>query len=302
MKVLPSLNKLVFFLAFPIAPCFAQDDSLTNKSPKEVRMQISAGNFDLRDSPVNLEDWKKLASNSIFLKDDLTKYKQDNNYITDLKPFFNLNFYINTTIKSDPSKGGGWIRTGLSFGQVNLFDFRLEEKIITPFDTLSSTLNSLEIYVDSVQENELKMHYTSSVVQAEIAYIFKTKEVARWGFYGGAGVGIGYAFNNYVSLTDVRKNYFEYQLSTGETFSDESRSDENYSLNVEEFRLKSSFVVSAFLPVGVTFRVGKKSAFLRKLTLSFEYQAGVQMRRVPELENFVNSYGISQIGLIVKLD
>ena len=292
----------MLFRSFPVATCFAQDDSLANKSPKEVRMQVSVGNFELNDSPVSLEDWKKLASSSTFLKKDFSKFSIDNNYITDLKPFFNLNFYINTTKKSDPSKGGGWIRTGLSFGQVNLFDFRLEKKVTTPFDTLSSTLNNLEIYVDSVQVNELKMHYTSSVVQAEIAYIFKTKEAARWGLYGGAGVGIGYAFNNYVTLTDVRKNYFEYHLSNGESFSDESKKHENYFLNVEEFRLKSSFIVSAFLPVGVTFRVGKKSAFLRKLTLSFEYQAGVQMRRVPELQNFVNSYGISQIGLIVKLD
>ena len=302
MKVLSNLLALFLVFSFPVAPCFAQGDSLNNKSPKEIRMQVSVGNFELNGSPVSLEDWKKLASSSTFLKEDFSKFSQDKNYITDLKPFFNLNFYINTTQINNPNKGGGWIKTGLSFGQLNLFDYRLEKKIITPFDTLSSTLNSLEIYVDSIQEDELRMHYTSSVVQAEIGYIFRTKEASRWGLYGGAGVGIGYTFNNYVSLTKENKKYFEYRLSNGENFSDESRNHENQSLNFEEFRLKSSFIVSAFLPVGVTFRVGKKSAFLRKLTLSFEYQAGVQMRRIPELENFVNPYGLSQIGLIVNLD
>ncbi len=302
MKVLSRLSKLVLLVALPIIPCFAQEDSLANKSAKEFRMQVSFGNFELNGSPTTLDDWKKLAPNSHFLKNDFLKYSKDENYVFDLKPIFNLNFYINTSQKREHTKGGGWIRTGLSFGQVNLLDFRLEKKVVTPIDTLSSNLNNLEIYVDSVDVNELKMHYTSSVIQAEIAYIFKTKESARWGIYGGAGVGIGYAFNNYVSLTEEKKKYFEYQVSNGETYSDEYKMDNNYSFNVEEFRLKSSFIVSAFLPVGVTFRVGKNSAFLRKLTLSLEYQAGIQMRRVPELESFVNSYGIAQIGLIVNLD
>ena len=98
MKVISSLNKLVLFLVFPIAPCFAQVDSLANKSPKEVRMQVSVGNFELNDSPVGLEDWKKLASSSLFLKGDFSKYRQDINYITDFKPFL-ISIFISIQLK-----------------------------------------------------------------------------------------------------------------------------------------------------------------------------------------------------------
>lgn len=282
--------------------CFGQEDSLKFTPRSIERVQLSVGTRQLNEIPTNLSDWNKLAPKSKFLNQDFSGYDQGVGYGITEDVIANVNLYISPHGKRDETKGSGCFRFGCSLTTSDLFSYFLSSSSITRIDTLTSSNSGLEIYMDSVQENRFNMSYSSSSLQGELAYLYRTKESARWGFFGGVGVSIGFSFNNVVSISKSVESFEIFNFSTGGYYAGNYGSYNIYNFQNESFRLKSGVVCAAYLPLGVTFRVGKKNAFLRKLQVSYEFRPGIEVRQIPELETIVNSYGYSQLGIMVKIN
>jgi hypothetical protein len=143
------------------------------------------------------------------------------------------------------------------------------------------------------------MEYESQNFRIDGSLIFRTNPSARWSIYAGAGFDIGVSFNNTTNI--------EHAKFTSKEASDEDvyyylydyYEDADYEN--ESFRNKTGFGATAYIPMGVDFRIANKNTFFRRLHLFLEFRPGLSMYSVPELDFFAASSMKTSFGLQVDV-
>jgi hypothetical protein len=169
----------------------------------------------------------------------------------------------------------------------------------TPFDTLQSAQTGEVYLVDSIQSNYYNMNYWSQQLRFDGSLIFRTNPEARLSLFSGIGLTAGMSI---MAMTDVYSST-TFQMETelpGGSSSSIQTDNENNTYVLESFRNATNFGASAYVPMGIDFRVGKKNEFLKRLFLNYEFRPGVNVTSIPELGTFTNVMTQHNFGIRVS--
>lgn len=247
-----------------------------------------------------LNDFQALASQSQLLQNDLSGFSSLIDYYgisgnTMVSALLGLQFSNKekTSLKANPL-----LRLGITYFSSNTISGGLSKHQSQPYDTLTSSQTGQTIYLDSVQNEYYNMNYSYEQVRIEGSLIFRTNPQARLSIYGGVGLSAGLSVNARTDIyhsTDAsvqqsnNGNYYSYYSYYGTG---------NYE--TESIRNKTNLGVSAFIPLGIDLRLGKKREFWKRLHLFYEMKPGINITSIPELHTIANTNLQQGFGLRVS--
>ncbi|MDI1355838.1 MAG: hypothetical protein PSX36_13025 [bacterium] len=296
MKTINKLAGIVSFL-FACTPLLAQEQPTVQPTPtKRIVVNdffIQSGMFATQQGLATAVDFRKLAPQSALLKSDLSTYN------TAAYPSFHANTMLSVLLglqfldkEKKAYKANPLLRLGFSYMKASALSADLTKTFTKPFDTLISSHNNPPTYVDSSTTRTYNMNYSSEQIRLDASLLFRSNPEARWSLFTGFGVTLGASLN---AKTDISYNVYQSTSNentstsysgSGNGFGYSFYYNENTSSDVyktESFRNSNNVGVSAYIPLGVDFRIGKKRPFWKMSHLFLESRPGLNWTSIPEL-------------------
>lgn len=189
------------------------------------------------------------------------------------------------------------IRAGISAQGVSASIYNTSSSMTTRVDTLvSSSTGNIYGFVDSIRQNFTYGSYNSTAVKADFAYLGYTDISKRISFYSGIGASFGITIAPRTQVQSHAWNSERITDTTGNFISSQSFSN-GFDVNRESYRNKMGYLATAYVPLGIDFRLGKKNEFMKQMHLFFELRPTVSALNIPEIRTFVypslqNSIGV----------
>lgn len=238
----------------------------------------------------SLEDFRKLAPNSILLKEDLPSYNSFG-YYNGRGNFSSVQ--LGLTFKNHPN---ALLRVGLSNMGVSGLQKSYSKQDHFPYDTLTSSATGEQTFIDSVSSQSYFMNHSSRQIRLDAAFIFRTDASARWSLFAGIGASLGVNYNATTYISYYRNNYINNQ--NGNSYY--NGYSNNGSEKTETFTTKNYLTTTAFIPMGVDFRIGKNQAFWKRLHLYYEIKPSISMTQIPALRTITTVNMTQALGLKVS--
>lgn len=269
--------------------------SNSNAQEKTPRVRISefhlqAGFQYYPAENTSLEDFQKLAPNSILLKEDLPSHNSIG-YYNGRGNFSSVQ--LGLTFKNHPN---ALLRVGISNMGVSGLQNRFEKQTYFPYDTLTSSLTGEQTFIDSVSSQSYFMNHSSRQIRLDAALIFRTDASARWSLFAGIGASLGVNYNATTYISYYRNNYINNQNGNDHYYSYSN----NGSEKTESFTAKNYLTTTAYVPMGVDFRIGKNQAFWKRLHLYYEIKPSISMTQIPALRTITTVNMTQALGLKVS--
>ena len=269
--------------------------SNSNAQEKTPRVRISE--FHLQTGfqyypaeTTSLEDFRKLAPNSILLKEDLPSYNSFG-YYNGRGNFSSVQ--LGLTFKNHPN---ALLRVGLSNMGVSGLQNSYSKQEYFPYDTLTSSLTGEQTFIDSVSSQSYFMNHSSRQIRLDAALIFRTDASARWSLFAGIGASLGVNYNATTYISYYTNNYINNQ--NGNSYY--NGYSNNGSEKTETFTTKNYLTTTAYIPMGVDFRIGKNQAFWKRLHLYYEIKPSISMTQIPALRTITTVNMTQALGLKVS--
>jgi hypothetical protein len=246
---------------------------------------IYAGINTTEASYSSLEDFRQLAPGSMILRRDFSDHMASNGLSLYTNSMFAMNIGVRFANKERNDYRKPQLRIGFSyFSQPTLSNnyYRVETK---PYDTLSSTQTGQAIYIDSVITSSYSMEYSTRQLRLDASLVFRANPQGRFSLYSGIGFTAGWAIQANTHISHVTGKGV--QSSAPGSYS--SGNTSQYEFSSENFINQSGFGCSAFIPLGIDLRVGKKREFLKMLHLFYEVRPQIDVTRIPELRTVTNA-------------
>lgn len=248
---------------------------------------------------IGLDQWRKLAPNSDLLSQDLSGYRGDFRGSRDRAQAMGLAMSIGLRLggPSRTSRWGSYLRAGFTYQshEGNNLDLRMDTR--TPYDTLTSTQTGQVTYVDSLMIQRYHMSHRYEQVALDASLIFMKEYPRRWSLYGGVGLQLGLSMAGRVQVDHTVEHLIDPSLVSGQSGSP-NRDQER---ETEEFTTKSDVCMALYVPLGVSYRLGRKSLFWRAMNLTYELRPTLAFGGVPELSAGARAGLGSYFGLRVDL-
>ena len=242
----------------------------------------------------SLADFQKLAPNSILLTKDLSSYSKGtglNNGMghhggtmqNNSSPTFTLmaGFKFRNVEHAALRIGVGYT-SGTNFSS----DYNLETTSI--YDTLTSTKTGQKIYAQATNRDRYSMKNSYEQLRLDVSYLLKAKLGRRFSFYTGLGATAGISFNN--TTTIQHTNYILY----------DGYKDNSITTGTESFQNKNAGAFSAYIPLGLNFRLGHRREFFKHLSIFAESRPAVNFIHIPELKTYTFVSIQNGVGLRIK--
>lgn len=269
--------------------------SNSNAQEKTPRVRISE--FHLQTGfqyypaqTTSLEDFQKLAPNSVLLKEDLPSYNSFG-YYNGRGNFSSVQ--LGLTFKNHPN---ALLRVGLSNMGVSGLQKSYSKQDHFPYDTLTSSATGEQTFIDSVSSQSYFMNHSSRQIRLDAALIFRTDASARWSLFAGIGASLGVNYNATTYISYYRNNYINNQ--NGNSYY--NGYSNNGSEKTETFTTKNYLTTTAYIPMGVDFRIGKNQAFWKRLHLYYEIKPSISMTQIPALRTITTVNMTQALGLKVS--
>lgn len=245
-----------------------------------------------------LNDFKALAPESELLKQEMLiinknqgySYMSNNNF--SVLVGFQFSDKDRNDYRPDPL-----LRLGLTYSSGSSLSSYNYGDIRSPFDTLTSSLTGEETYIDSIYAEYYSMNYESQQIQVNASMIFRTDPEERWSIFSGIGFTAGVSINANTSIHYSSEEWKEV-IQNNTAYSNNNYQRRNTVENeFEFFTNKTNYGFSAYIPLGVDFRIGNKKEFWKKTHLFYEVQPTLSFNTIPELEtmnkvNFRHGFGV----------
>jgi hypothetical protein len=285
-----------------MAPANAQDTSRQRRGLSDLYIQN--GIIVSRSMTVDINDFRQLAPGSEILKNNFNGYSPYNNYDVIYNDHnVDAGFAFTALLAKDLcnrrtgiSNPNRQLRIGVTYISQTGFSNTLRKESHHIYDTVSTPQGNL--YYDSVETKTLHMKYGSEQLRLDVSFIFKTDANARWSLYGGIGLSTGMSLNSFIQIDQQTSNYIQ---TRGALIGFGYLNQGSYNSQVETFRMKSNYGVTAYVPLGVDFRMGRKKPFWKRLHLYMEMRPGVSMLTVQGLPSFTTGQMHNAFGLRVRL-
>lgn len=258
---------------------------------------ITASGWNEVATNTGLSDFKLLAPRSVLLNKDFTNFNFSGGKYYSSESLFSMLVGINFfNYEKKAPRTNPLLRLGVSYVSGTMLSGNISKDYRVPFDTLSSSHGSSSIYVDSVFGNQLGMYYSSEQLRLDASLIFRSKPEARWSLFAGFGVSTGISLNAHTEITNYQMKGVEMTDNSG----GENTSFRNASSNVsfsERFENDMNFGFSAYVPMGVDFRIGKKHDFWKQIHLFYEMRPNITFTNIPELKMYSSAFVQQGLGL-----
>jgi hypothetical protein len=273
------MKKLTFYFFLASTALVAQEKSGCLQL-SEAQVMIGS-NLSIVET-FSLSDFNKLAPGSSILAKDYTGFSSD--YYTGTYTNPSYTGLLGFTFKNKPNP---LLRLGLGYSTRTLGTGSSSRYDSFHYDTLTSTQTGEQIFLDSTHLQNMYGGYQSSYLSLDASLIFRTKPAARWSIYGGIGVNVGMAFNNYVDIHFLDEHYAP----------NTNYSQSNWTHEHERFNQKTHVASTVYIPMGLDFRLGKKREFLNRLHLFVETRPSMTITAIPSLKTQLTPNITSSLGL-----
>lgn len=273
------MKKLTFCFFFVSTALVAQEKSC-NIQITEAQVLLGTNMYTVET--MSLNDFKSLAPNSSILAKDYSGFSQS--LYTSTYGSSSYTGLLGLTFKNKPNP---LLRLGLGYSTRTLGTGSSSRYESFHYDTLTSGQTGQQIFLDSTHSQYMYGAYQSTYLSLDASLIFRTKPAARWSIYGGVGLNFGMAFNSFLDVSFDDEHY----ASSG------NYDQSNWSHEQERFAQKSHVASTIYIPMGLDFRLGKKSEFLNRLHLFLETRPSMTITSIPSLKtqltpNITSSFGL----------
>ena len=250
----------------------------------------SAANMSQNGS-ATLADFKTLAPQSILLNNDFSTYSAGKSFNSAHSNLFSM--MVGFKCQSKPNSS---LRLGITYISGTSLGTSFNKETSSVYDTLTSSQTGQTYYLDSVTRKTYSMNYSYQQIRLDASYLFRTNPEERWSLYTGIGASFGLSFNNTTQI-DYRS------FSHGSSFTDQSGSNGSNNTKdtqTESFQNKSTYGFTAYVPMGVDFRIGKKREFWKKIHLFYEVRPALNFSNIPELRSMTNVSVQNGMGVKIR--
>jgi hypothetical protein len=282
---------------------FGQENPPTTLKRISVKgFYVQSGFFIEQNTNATLTDFKTLAPQSILLNKNMTDFSQSYGFSVTGNSMFSVLLGLQfsdkqkTTYKKNPL-----VRLGISYFSGTTLTGGSYKSMRKPFDTLTSAQSGQITFIDSVTSKSYNMNYSSKQLRFDGSVIFRTRPEARWSLFTGIGITAGISFN---ATTNIDYSTFvgtETRNSNNNAFSSYNYSNSGDS-KTEIFRNKNSIGASTYIPLGIDFRIGRKSEFWKQAHLFYELRPSINVTSIPELRTITNAGLQHGLGLRISWD
>lgn len=266
------------------------EDSINRIKISDIYIQ--GGMYSQKTDSASFNDFRVLAPISELLNKDFSEFEYRGRYYRQLNGTFSIILGINIPDKKhSKNKINTRVRMGFTYlSGMRLFG-NLYKREVKPYDTLTSSQTGELTYIDSVIQKSYNIEYSMQQIYYDASIIFRTNPKYLITLYTGLGISAGFSFNSktnivYSESRDTRErdtthnyNYHFY--------------DRNFSDNIhnETYSNKNSYSLSAYIPIGLDYRLAKKNRFWKKVQLCGEIRPGINLTNIPEL------YKLKKVGV-----
>lgn len=281
------IQKLLLGIVTLCATNFGIAQEENSKSISITDVQLFSGMNIYPISSLSLDEMKAFAPNSTILAKDYSGFNSANYHSIYSNQSFSALLGIN--FKNKPKRQ---LRVGLNYLSKTNFTGSAGREDTYPYDTLTSSQTGQQYFLDSSYSKHVRMQQEMEQLSLDASLIFRTDAEARWSFYGGFGLMLGYSFN-------ATTNIYYSEWSSESNYSGENNGN-NLNYEHEQFRNKNFLITSAYLPLGVNFRIGKDREFWKRVHFFYEMRPTVTVADMPEW-NTLTQFSFTQgLGLKIK--
>lgn len=238
----------------------------------------------------SFNDFRKLAPESELLQNDMSIINQNQGYSYVGNGNFSVLLGLQFSDKNRKAyRPNPLLRIGLTYSsgsRISSFNYGEDRN---PFDTLTSSKTGNETYIDSVYTERYSMNYNSEQILVNASLIFRTDPDARWSLFSGIGFTAGVSINSSTGIHYHSEDWKEEIHNNNQFTANAQPRDINIIEDkFETFENKTNYGFSAYIPIGVDFRIGNKREFWKKTHLFYEVQPSLNVYTIPELGTFNN--------------
>ena len=252
----------------------------------------------------SFNDFRTLAPESELLQNDMSLINQNQGYSYLNNGNFSVLLGIQFSDKNRTSYSPNpLLRIGLTYSSSSRLSTSNYGEKRSPYDTLASTQTGNETYIDSVYTERYSMDYNSEQIQVNASLIFRTDPEARWSLFSGIGFTAGISINSSTGIHYLSEDWKEeVQSNDGLSVNNQHQDRKIIEDEFETFENETNYGFSAYIPIGVDFRIGKKKEFWKKTHLFYEVQPTLNVYTIPELGTFNNVNFRHGIGVRMNLN
>jgi hypothetical protein len=287
-------NKILIFASIVLNSTtliFSQEEKKVKKLTIHDFTFQATGYF-AKENGSTLSDFKQLAPTSVLLS-EIPNSSVQGEKSQKSNHFYSLLIGLQLNNKSDsPYKGSPILRLGISSGYSTAMSNGYHLQTSGRYDTITFSQNGTTLFIDSTFLEYNFMNYSAHQIKLNASLNFTTKPEKRWSLFGGIGAAAGISVD---AKTDI---YRSIDRNIGIASGQQINSPYLYNTNMsngyytgidrknESFKNKTNTTLSAFLPIGVDFRLGTLRDFYKKIHLFYEFRPTVNYTFVPELRTF----------------
>ena len=235
-----------------------------------------------------LADFQSLAKGSSILNQDYTGFSDQHFGLRNRENNSLLGIQLGIQFAKRPNPT---LRVGFNYLSSSLISGSLHRMDSYVTDTLTSSQTGEQQYVMTTNSKSVYMNQTCQQFRLDAALLFHTNSSARWSLYSGIGVTMGYAYNN--------KTRIQYEEYVSEPSANGYYSNPLSTYANEFYRSQNFATFSAYVPLGIDFRIGKKREFWNRLHLFGEFRPSLNYAKIPELRRVLNPGTTQSFGLKV---
>lgn len=254
---------------------------------KITQLHINSGNsLTFNNSFTDIADFALLAPGSTILNQDFSQYSSFGSlYNNHMMGMNRTNSSISHSIQlglNFEKCPKGTLRIGLTNTQNYLLNAQgsyWESHIV---DTFTSSQTGEMIFADSTISKSYFADYSNSQLRLDAAYIYEASAGKRWAFHTGIGMSMGVSYRSSTNL------YFE-ESTDPNNMSNTGTNIASYSSTKESFDNNVSIGASAYIPLGIDFKLGNKRAFWKPFVVYAEFRPTMNFNTLP---NQTTQFGV----------
>jgi len=294
--VIQSTVGLVLGAVLLSSAAVAQDDYASPPSSTGIwgSVYLASGASSIDDRRLLSSDYRLLLTGTEFVEEDLSAYRQ-NNYFwagNSGSRAVVLGLGIHPFMNND--RKGPELRMGVSYASVRAGRLGYERSERYTLDTLVSSSSGIVFFVDSTFTSRYDMGHNAERFGLDGSLIFRTGGRSRWSLHGGVGLALGARFNARTWVNKADEGVVNYPGMSGRY--------ELIASRYEEVDNSGGMWVAFQAPIGVGFRLSRRSNLLGRMDLYLEGRPGMLVQGNKELGTVTSFGSQSLFGLRVRLD
>lgn len=257
------------------------------------------------DADKAIQNFKTLAPQSVLLNSDLSKYeyKGDNGLTGQLQGHGMYSILAGFQL-GDKQKNSYSTHTLLRL-QVSyyrcatpLFSMFTKYDDRTIYDTIHPNSGPVLQYLQTI--HRFSMEYTAKQLRLGVGFIYRVNPEKRWSFHTGIEIAGHITFDAVTKIHYRKENILIANSFVLGPF-DPSYTGIYSGLNTieidEKYDSKNNYGFSAYVPLIVNFKFGKKREFWKHIHLFFELDGGVNMISIPGVRTIKYANLLNGLGL-----